>query len=163
MLIGGKKLFRRHIVVACCEKGHLVTVICDWFFLCSKVNDLQGEGAKNSSDFEENKKRHNLDKNKDADAFLAADLRKTAKHPARFCLCKVKHWLQDNWTHFQGHCGVIHLLWSAKANSQNRTTLALSGKVKTAFVTLRFTFFLRYLLQLLFFLFFLLPFSRSLW
>ena len=41
-------------------------------------------------------------------------------------------------------------LCSAKANSQNRTTLALSGKVKTAFVTLRFTFFLRYLLQLLF-------------
>ena len=72
------------------------------------------------------------------------------KRNARTLTFASQHRLQDNWTPFKAIPVSSTSLQSAKANSQNRTTLALSGKVKTAFVTLRFTFFLRYLLQLLF-------------
>jgi hypothetical protein len=92
-------------------------------------------------------KRHNLDKNKNAAALKCdGDLRNASSLPFAS-----QHRLQDNWTHFQGHCGVIHLFEKRESEQPEQNHTRAIGQSKTAFVTLRFTFFLRYLLQLLFF------------
>jgi hypothetical protein len=85
-----EKIFRRHIVLACCEKGHLVTLYTTLFVVRLEVNDFL-EGA-NIQTTTRRMKRHNLDKNKNAAALKCdGDLRNASSLPFAS-----QHRLQDN-------------------------------------------------------------------
>lgn len=149
-------LFRRHIVLACCEKGHLVTLYTTLFF--RRLSWGEWFAAQKIQTTVRKIKRHNLDKNKDADATRPENIVRWSPPKRKRNIFASQHRLQDNWTHFQGHSGVIHLFVKRESEQpeQNHTRAIGQSKKQLLLFFVSPSFYVIY--YSCFFLFFSLPF-----